>query len=215
VGRLQGRRYVHFVVLPARVETHARRAGWKQRTTSLLSQVNEKLGETYGSLSSSAADTFLGLSSSASEGYSVVSEGAAGVWADTAMGIEGGLAGLRARFREAFPVREQEPVSESGGGSGGGGGPGVNAAVPTAVALAAAAPFLVDAVAEEDEEGNVVADAGDLMLLTRKLIEIRTILLSIGEDAGLTLPSIVVIGSQSSGKSSVLEAIVGRKFLPK
>ncbi|KAJ9065676.1 mitochondrial dynamin GTPase Msp1 [Entomophthora muscae] len=29
------------------------------------------------------------------------------------------------------------------------------------------------------------------------------------------LPSIVVIGSQSSGKSSVLEAIVGREFLPK
>jgi dynamin-like GTPase MGM1, mitochondrial len=30
-----------------------------------------------------------------------------------------------------------------------------------------------------------------------------------------TLPSIVVIGSQSSGKSSVLEAIVGHEFLPK
>jgi GTP-binding protein EngB required for normal cell division len=53
------------------------------------------------------------------------------------------------------------------------------------------------------------------MLLTRKLIEIRSILLSIGEEAGLTLPSIVVVGSQSSGKSSVLEAIVGREFLPK
>ncbi|CAG8577586.1 8482_t:CDS:2, partial [Cetraspora pellucida] len=32
---------------------------------------------------------------------------------------------------------------------------------------------------------------------------------------GLKLPSIVVIGSQSSGKSSVLEAIVGHEFLPK
>jgi len=31
----------------------------------------------------------------------------------------------------------------------------------------------------------------------------------------LKLPSIVVIGSQSSGKSSVLEAIVGHEFLPK
>jgi GTP-binding protein EngB required for normal cell division len=40
-------------------------------------------------------------------------------------------------------------------------------------------------------------------------------LLSIGEEAGLTLPSIVVVGSQSSGKSSVLEAIVGKEFLPK
>ena len=31
----------------------------------------------------------------------------------------------------------------------------------------------------------------------------------------LKLPSIIVIGSQSSGKSSVLEAIVGKEFLPK
>ena len=29
------------------------------------------------------------------------------------------------------------------------------------------------------------------------------------------LPTIVVIGGQSSGKSSVLEAIVGRDFLPR
>lgn len=31
----------------------------------------------------------------------------------------------------------------------------------------------------------------------------------------LKLPSIVVVGSQSSGKSSVLESIVGHEFLPK
>ncbi|KAF0267366.1 hypothetical protein FOG48_03563 [Hanseniaspora uvarum] len=31
----------------------------------------------------------------------------------------------------------------------------------------------------------------------------------------INLPSIVVIGSQSSGKSSVLESIVGKDFLPK
>jgi dynamin 1-like protein len=31
----------------------------------------------------------------------------------------------------------------------------------------------------------------------------------------LDLPQIVVVGSQSSGKSSVLEAIVGRDFLPR
>jgi dynamin-like GTPase MGM1, mitochondrial len=54
-----------------------------------------------------------------------------------------------------------------------------------------------------------------LMHLTKKLIEIRTILLSIGQSDALRLPSIVVIGSQSSGKSSVLEAIVGHEFLPK
>lgn len=55
----------------------------------------------------------------------------------------------------------------------------------------------------------------ELMHLTRKLIEIRSILLSIDQSDALKLPSIVVIGSQSSGKSSVLEAIVGQEFLPK
>ncbi|KAI8446286.1 P-loop containing nucleoside triphosphate hydrolase protein [Phakopsora pachyrhizi] len=54
-----------------------------------------------------------------------------------------------------------------------------------------------------------------LMHLTRKLIEIRSLLLSIDKDESLVLPSIVVIGSQSSGKTSVLEAIVGHEFLPK
>lgn len=55
----------------------------------------------------------------------------------------------------------------------------------------------------------------ELMNLTKKLIGIRSILLSIGQSDSLTLPSIVVIGSQSSGKSSVLEAVVGHEFLPK
>ncbi|KAL1952698.1 hypothetical protein VTO42DRAFT_4436 [Malbranchea cinnamomea] len=54
-----------------------------------------------------------------------------------------------------------------------------------------------------------------MMILTRKMIEIRGILQKIGQSESLTLPSIVVIGSQSSGKSSVLEAIVGHEFLPK
>lgn len=54
-----------------------------------------------------------------------------------------------------------------------------------------------------------------MMVLTKKMIEIRTILQKVGQSETLTLPSIVVIGSQSSGKSSVLEAIVGHEFLPK
>ncbi|KAJ3115526.1 dynamin-like GTPase mgm1 [Phlyctochytrium bullatum] len=55
----------------------------------------------------------------------------------------------------------------------------------------------------------------DLMVLTKKLIEVRNLLKTIDNNANLQLPSIVVIGSQSSGKSSVLEAIVGHEFLPK
>lgn len=54
-----------------------------------------------------------------------------------------------------------------------------------------------------------------MMVLTKKMIEIRSILQNVGQSSSLTLPSIVVIGSQSSGKSSVLEAIVGHEFLPK
>ena len=54
-----------------------------------------------------------------------------------------------------------------------------------------------------------------MMILTKKMIEIRGMLQGVGQSGTLTLPSIVVIGSQSSGKSSVLEAIVGHEFLPK
>jgi GTP-binding protein EngB required for normal cell division len=54
-----------------------------------------------------------------------------------------------------------------------------------------------------------------LMGLTKKLIEIRNLLKNVETDSSIKLPSIVVIGSQSSGKSSVLEAIVGHEFLPK
>jgi hypothetical protein len=80
------------------------------------------------------------------------------------------------------------------------------AAAAPALALATAATLLPPT---GDDPSN------DLMLLTKKLIEIRSILLSIDHDDALRLPSIVVIGSQSSGKSSVLEAIVGHEFLPK
>jgi dynamin 1-like protein len=36
-----------------------------------------------------------------------------------------------------------------------------------------------------------------------------------GDAAGLELPQVAAIGGQSSGKSSVLEALVGRDFLPR
>lgn len=82
----------------------------------------------------------------------------------------------------------------SSGGSDGGGGD---------IAVAAVA-----AVAANDEDDTMV-------ILTRKMIEVRNLLLQIDKQETLRLPSIVVIGSQSSGKSSVLEAIVGHEFLPK
>lgn len=68
---------------------------------------------------------------------------------------------------------------------------------------------------DSDNDNNTNNSNNSLMNLTKKLIEIRSILLSIDQSDHLNLPSIVVIGSQSSGKSSVLEAIVGHEFLPK
>jgi dynamin-like GTPase MGM1, mitochondrial len=84
----------------------------------------------------------------------------------------------------------------------------------TAIAALIAATLSAPSVSIEDDSHNGPR-TDELMHLTRKLIEIRSILLSIDQSDALKLPSIVVIGSQSSGKSSVLEAIVGQEFLPK
>ena len=83
-------------------------------------------------------------------------------------------------------------------------------APPAAVAALAAVTATSQTKVVADD-----ADDSNLMQLTKKLIEIRQVLLSIDQSDSLKLPSIVVVGSQSSGKSSVLEAIVGHEFLPK
>lgn len=63
--------------------------------------------------------------------------------------------------------------------------------------------------------GSQGDDDDRMVLLTRKMIEIRNILVQVDQFNDVKLPSIAVIGSQSSGKSSVLEALVGHEFLPK
>ncbi|GBN32555.1 Dynamin-related protein 1C, partial [Araneus ventricosus] len=45
--------------------------------------------------------------------------------------------------------------------------------------------------------------------------ELQSKLINNGFSLDLSLPQIVVVGSQSAGKSSVLENIVGREFLPR
>ena len=57
--------------------------------------------------------------------------------------------------------------------------------------------------------------AGAFSSIVRQMIDLKNILGTIENSPVLQLPSVVVIGSQSSGKSSVLEAIVGHEFLPK
>ncbi|KAM0276001.1 hypothetical protein ACHAQH_007171 [Verticillium albo-atrum] len=110
-----------------------------------------------------------------------------------------------------------------GTGHGGGGSGGPNGELPhksragAAVAIgASAAAYGYDKTEEDDprDPGEAAKD-DQMMLLTKKMIEIRNMLQKVGQSSTLTLPSIVVIGSQSSGKSSVLEALVGHEFLPK
>lgn len=105
--------------------------------------------------------------------------------------------------------------SDGGGGPSGGGEPKQSKAAAAAAATTGAA-FGYSQSPEDDSRSNEEAARDDqMMMLTKKMIEIRNILQQVGQTNALTLPSIVVIGSQSSGKSSVLEAIVGHEFLPK
>jgi GTP-binding protein EngB required for normal cell division len=115
-------------------------------------------------------------------------------------------------------LRIHEDIGSGRGEEGGSGGPeppkqsraGAAAATGTAVAYGYS-----QAEEEDPRSGEEAARDDQMMVLTKKMIEIRSILQTVGQSNALTLPSIVVIGSQSSGKSSVLEAIVGHEFLPK
>ncbi|KAJ3573114.1 hypothetical protein NP233_g2639 [Leucocoprinus birnbaumii] len=82
-------------------------------------------------------------------------------------------------------------------------------------AIAALVGATMSSPSDSKQDLSEEARQNGLMHLTKKLIEIRSMLLSIDQSDALKLPSIVVIGSQSSGKSSVLEAVVGHEFLPK
>lgn len=106
---------------------------------------------------------------------------------------------------------------ESQGSSSGGpeGEPQKSGAGPAAAGAATAAAFGYSEDDDEERSGEKIARDEQMMMLTKKMIEIRSLLQTVGQSDTLTLPSIVVIGSQSSGKSSVLEAIVGHEFLPK
>jgi GTP-binding protein EngB required for normal cell division len=117
-------------------------------------------------------------------------------------------------------LRIHEEIGEGKGSTGGEGGPGGEQPKQSRMGAAAvggtAAAYGYNQSTEEDmRSGEEVARDDQMMVLTKKMIEIRTILQTVGQSNALTLPSIVVIGSQSSGKSSVLEAIVGHEFLPK
>ncbi|KAL4888709.1 P-loop containing nucleoside triphosphate hydrolase protein [Aspergillus ambiguus] len=114
-------------------------------------------------------------------------------------------------------LRMDEAAQSGGGGSSGGGHQPNESRVGVSTAAGAAAGSVLGYESDEEDQrvNRDMAENDQMMLLTRKMIEIRNILQTVGQSNTLTLPSIVVIGSQSSGKSSVLEAIVGHEFLPK
>jgi vacuolar protein sorting-associated protein 1 len=59
------------------------------------------------------------------------------------------------------------------------------------------------------------AEGGLLWNQLRKLVTLIDELRDVGLQEYINLPRIAVLGSQSSGKSSVLESIVGLDFLPR
>ncbi|KAJ4342535.1 mitochondrial dynamin GTPase Msp1 [Ascochyta clinopodiicola] len=111
--------------------------------------------------------------------------------------------------------------SAGAGGNGDGQGPEGPKKSGAGTAAAGASTAAAFGYAQDDDdqvdkdEAEKIARDEQMMMLTKKMIEIRGLLQTVGQSDSLTLPSIVVIGSQSSGKSSVLEAIVGHEFLPK
>lgn len=128
---------------------------------------------------------------------------------------------------DGLDVRGSSNGNEGSDGSGDGDGDSTNAVGVSMAALGLSSEENSDADFEDDEsEETLVEDddefdvendeTGDQMMnLTRQMIEIRNILSRVEGTDSVNLPLIVVIGSQSSGKSSVLESIVGQEFLPK
>uniref|UniRef100_V5ET86 dynamin GTPase n=2 Tax=Kalmanozyma brasiliensis (strain GHG001) TaxID=1365824 RepID=V5ET86_KALBG len=177
-------------------------------------RLSERAKEAYGSMSEFGADAM----DSARDGWEALSEQIDGIELpklQTPEFLRNLFAGMKTDKADADGA-DADP-SRAGSSGGGGGGPDPNGAPHLAGAAAVAASSLFgDDDTTDTADGTSKGSTEELMLLTRKLIEVRNILKEIDHESDqLTLPSIVVIGSQSSGKSSVLEAIVGHEFLPK
>ena len=143
-------------------------------------------------------------------------DGAKGIAEQTKMGWE------RTKDNMSLPewlqgLLPREGDQSESGSSGPGGEPPKQSRAGAAAAVAGTGAAFGYTQSPEDDtrSGEETARDDQMMMLTKKMIEIRSMLQVVGQSNALILPSIVVIGSQSSGKSSVLEAIVGHEFLPK
>ena len=182
-----------------------------------VDEFKDLLGRSYGRLSDRAKEAYGGLSElgadaldSARDGWDALAEQLDGIELPTLQSPEF-LRNLFSRINSS--KSEEDGQGQSSGSSSGGPDPSGGPTMAGAAAVAASSIFGDD---ETSSDAAAKGSTEELMLLTRKLIEVRNILKEIDHESDqLTLPSIVVIGSQSSGKSSVLEAIVGHEFLPK
>ena len=191
-GTAAGTAYVVAKVDAARTQLYDSIGGVTTAVGTAIGQVNDALG---------LAGT------RASEGAEEIKDFSSGVW----LSLRGYVGGLF----EGQEEKRSGNHSDSEGSEREGGKhnpPPTPERIAAAAAMASSLPMMMHA---DDNDNDADQSTNQLMMLTKKLIEIRSILLSIDHGEGLQLPAIVVIGSQSSGKSSVLEAIVGREFLPK
>lgn len=185
----------------------------------VVAKVEAARNSVYGTLedfSRTAGDVWSGLGRGVGDAGEKLGEGL-GEARNFGTGI---FRGIRGFVSSLLPEQDASNGEETNGGKGDDQEP--RRPPPERIAAAAALagsslPRVLNADSDDNDDFLAPSDdsSNDLMLLTKKLIEIRSILLSIDHTEGLQLPAIVVIGSQSSGKSSVLEAVVGREFLPK
>lgn len=170
-----------------------------------------EMKKTTGAWIGSAQDTVSGVFETASDGISSITSKLSELKLPELPAVD-----TPQFLKDLFAAREKEEQNDKGkqepGSSNNNKSPNDAAAIAALIAATMSSPS-----DSKDKPDGLSLDErqNGLMHLTKKLIEIRSMLLSIDQNDALKLPSIVVIGSQSSGKSSVLEAIVGHQFLPK
>lgn len=159
-----------------------------------------------------ARDSVTGTASSLFDGAKGIADQTMRGWQKTKEDVA-----LPEWMQKALRLQEEIGTGKNSEGGPEGEEPPKQSRVGAGVAAGAtAAAYGYEQSSEEDPRSpDEVAKDDQMMVLTKKMIEIRNILSKVGQSSTLTLPSIVVIGSQSSGKSSVLESIVGHEFLPK
>ncbi|CED84095.1 dynamin gtpase [Phaffia rhodozyma] len=193
----------------------------RTQATSWLDFATSTISDTTSTLFDSASNAASEISSALSSGVDSARQGIDGLTSELS-GLEppdwfqSGLAWFKeGRIGTDEPAPQTASTEDSSNneteGDEEGGDPS-----PAPPAILSALAALTSSSSDEDHpSARSTLEDSTLLLLTKKLIEIRQVLLSIDQSDALKLPSIVVIGSQSSGKSSVLEAIVGHEFLPK